>query len=255
MSAVFFLLAAFAVLDALQTLMRHEFNRIDLIAGETVLVSGMLPAQAGSHADMDVYLEGDPIIRFDPQETYKGFWMGGRMWRASLSAYPFAHPGTAGFTITDLTPEGQQNPALIFTVTVWPSAEALQKADNSLCRRYTGFPPFGAAVAVMLVALVFGAANALVFSSAERILALHGVFVLHGIAKFSDGSKPGYKAAFARVGQDFMEDEPVFLLDTAWRMHGTGRMIEINKFKGFAFFPQTGERPRYGWLAVRATSI
>ena len=279
-SAFIFLLAALAVVDALQTLVRHEFNTIDLVPGETVLVSGMLPAGISKYEDLVIEIQGDPNISFTPLETYKGFWMGGHMWRAELSAAKDALPGQAVVTVVDIiAPEtdsknfddrdrailfgGQQNPALVFGITVWPSESARQAGDISVFRRITGFPAFGVAAFAVFVALLAGLANWRFFCKAETALAAHGVFFIHGLKEVRDeasGANPasslrapldGYKAAFARAGHSFVRAEPVLLYDRNWKEQGRGSIVGIDKYKAFALFPLDGIRPRYGWLVLR----
>lgn len=279
-SAVIFLIAAFCVLDGLQTLVRHEFNSIDLIPGETILVSGMMPADARSHEDLVVEIEGDPGLAFTPLEVYKGFWMGGLMWRAELSASPSIRPGTAVVTVVDIVkPEvgkddsyddrdrsllfgGRQNPALVHTVTVYATEAERRQADDSLVRRATGVQPFAVAAACALLGIAFGFANLRVFSRAERELAPHGFFVIHGVKDMSLAEKhalpgekvlatSGYRASFTRAGQRFAADEPVALFDRAWNRRAQGRILDEDKLKGYALFPANGERPRYGWIVAR----
>lgn len=265
-SAFIFILAAFAVFDGLQTLIRHEFNSIDVLPGEELLVSGMLPGGTKSHEEIIVHIEGDPGIRFNPIETYKGFWMGGHMWRARLDVPANCPPGRAEITVVDILPEedkdktsfaGQQNPALVFAVNIFASESERRAADNSLLRRLTGFPPFALAAVAVLCALAAGFASWRTFGSAEKKLARHGVFFIHGVKELkNDGMGPfpvaGYKAAFAHAGQKFYRDEPVILYDGNWREQGRGHLVEVSKIKGFALFPLDGVRPKYGWLVARA---
>lgn len=268
-STFIFLLAVIAVLDGLQTLMRHEFNDIAAVPGEEVLVSGMLPGGMSSHEGIIVRIEGDVDISFVPFETYKGFWMGGHMWRARLSVPANASEGRSLIIVEDILPEedkdktsfaGMQNPALVFTVSVFPTEEARRASDNSLIRKYTGFPAFGVAAAAIFLALMAGLANWRLFSRAENALAVHGIFFIHGVkalsADVAAGPWPsvGYKAAFAHAGQSFFKDEPVMLMDRDWKAQGQGAVKEVTHIKAFAFFPESGTRPQYGWLVARESN-
>lgn len=279
-SAFIFLLAVLGVFDALQTLVRHEFNSIDLVAGETVLVSGMMPADAKTVSDMIVEIEGDPELAFEPQETYKGFWMGGFMWRANLTAPAGTSPGKSYITIVDIIkPEadasdskddrdrsllygGRQNPALVYAVSVWPSEAERRASDNSLFRRYTGLPAFGVAAFSVLLAVLFGLANWLTFSRAESALAANGVFYVHGVKDLAIAAKQalpgqkvlsrsGYKAIFSRAGQPFSVGDPVILLDRDWKEQARGTILDIERFQAHARFSEDSVRPRYGWLVQR----
>ncbi len=265
-SACIFILAVLAVLDGLQTLMRHEFNSIAIIPGEQIFISGMLPGKASSHKDLVVFIEGDADISFTPVETYKGFWMGGQMWRAELKVPPDALPGAATIVIEDILPPdkkavniyaGQQNPALVFSVTLYPSFKELRAADNSLFRRYTGFPAFGVAAGMVLCAILAGIGNWFFFNRAESALALHGIFFIHGVKVLQKGDasslwpESGYKIAFAHAGQKFLRHEPMRLLDPEWQEQGSGMVVEVTRIKAFALCPPDGVAPRYGWLVAR----
>lgn len=279
-SAFIFLIAVLAVFDALQTLVRHEFNSIELVPGETVMVSGMMPADARTIADLMIEMEGEPGLVFEPLETYKGFWMGGFMWRANLTVPMGTAPGKTYVTLVDIIkPEpgegsgkderdrallygGQQNPALVYAVNIWPTEDARRAADNSLFRRYTGFPAFGVAALAVLAAVLIGAANLREFSRAEKALALHGVFFIFGVKDLAVAAKQalpgqqvlattGYKAIVARAGQSFTVGEPVELLDRDWQIRAGGSILEVDRTKAHARFPVEGVRPRYGWLLRR----
>lgn len=279
-SAFIFFIAMLAVFDALQTLVRHEFNSIDLVAGETVMVSGMMPADARTVADLLVEYEGDAGVMFEPLETYKGFWMGGFMWRANLTAGANVSPGKTYVTIVDVIKAessasdskddkdrillygGQQNPALVYAVSVWPSEEARRAADNSFFRRFTGLPAFGVAVAAVLLALIAGLGNWLAFARAEAALAPHGVFYIYGVKDLAVAVKQalpgqkilatsGHKAIFSRLDQPFAVGDPVLLLNKDWTVQGEGSILEVERFKAHARFAEDSVKPRYGWLIQR----
>lgn len=278
-SACIFLLAALAVIDALQTLVRHEFNSLNLVPGETVLLSGMLPAGKTSHTQLIFTIEGEPGISFTPVETYKGFWFGGHMWRAKLAAAADMRQGRAVLTVEDIIQPpaeagkpvsfddrdrailfgGQQNPALVFAITVWPSESERRAADTSFFRRYTGFPAFGVATACFALALLAGLGNWRLFSRAEQGLARNSIFFIHGLKELQGNEGPptggvgapppvGYRAAFAHVGKPLAVGNTVLLYDRNWNAQGRGRIIEVDRIKAQALFPKDGTRPRYGWL-------
>lgn len=273
-SAVIFMLAALAVMDALQSLVRHEFNSVDLVPGETILLSGMLPAKVKDLQGLNYSIEGGSGIMFTPVETYKGFWMGGHMWRAELSAAADAAPGQAVLVIEDIIPPksdnpknfderdrailfgGQQNPALVFNLTVWASEAQRRSGNTSLVRRFTGLPAFGLAAALIVLALAAGLLNWRTYSQAEVALARHGVYFIHGLKeqlqeKGGPLVAPGYKAAFALAGTRLDIGETVALYDRKWNEQGQGRVVELDKGKAFALFAQNSIRPQYGWLVVK----
>ena len=294
-SAFFFILAALCVGDALQTLVRYEFNRIDIIPGEQLAVSGMMPYGVPTHKDLQVELVDLPGLAFEPVETYKGFWMGGNMWRANVAASPDIaslhadepSPWAGKATIVDIllvpkepaataTPEGgpprerewvpgDQNPAQIYTIYVWPTAAARQAADLSFSRRLTGLPAFGLGFAMLGLALLAGVGNWFMFGRAESGLARHGIYVIHGIKAVEPTIPAGplaqkgkgkqakiprdKKAAFAHAkNYGFVKGSKVALLDGSWQKQAIGTVVEIEKIKAFAVFSAHGVAPRYGWL-------
>ncbi len=296
-SACIFLVAALAVVDGLQTLIRHEFNEISIVPGETLAITGMMPQNATSHSELAVEMEGLAGISFEPTEAFKGFWMGGNMWRANLKADAKAAPGKGTLTVVDMVPlkkvgrstvrdedsprgvaakpaeppaapvEGGppsgsspeapgkeadagppmmgQNPALVYSVVVWPSVAARDAADPSYIHRLTGQPPFLAAGIAAGLALLCGVCNSILFSRAEALLARHGVYFIHGIKRKEDGLHAAF--AYANNG-NFAAGDEVLLYDMRWQERASGVIAEKTPLKGFARFPFTGTAPQYGWL-------
>lgn len=286
LSACIFLLAALALIDGLQTLMRHEFNQISLIPGETVIMSGMMPRNATSHSELVVEMEGLSGLTFTPTDSFKGFWMGGQMWRGELTASAATEPGQGTLTVVDMvplkkvgktvlrdedSPRGQlpaptgngteepagegaeailgQNPILVYSVVIWPTAADLQAAEHSFIRRFTGLAPFACAAVAAGFALLLGIANFIFFAKAEARLASHCVYFIHGIKTQADGA---LHASFAHAGQNrFAAGDPVILYDTRWREQGCGVIVNKDRFKGFVCFSPEMP-PQYGWLVALA---
>ncbi|MDL2275504.1 hypothetical protein LJC22_05220 [Desulfosarcina sp. OttesenSCG-928-G10] len=280
-SMVMFLIAVFSVVDGLQMLVRQEFNRIDLLPGETVLMSGMLPADAKTHEDLVIRIDGASGLSFTPLETYKGFWMGGHMWRAELSAASGMKPGEVTITIVDIIkPDasaedskdvrdrsilygGQQNPALVHTITIWASEKERRAANHSILYRLLGISPFGMAGFCLLLALVTGLTNWLVFGQAEKALAVHAVFVVHGVKQMAIAARQalpgqvlaatsGLRVAFFHLDVPVTPGEPVILMDREGQERARGRILDIDKARAHALFPEDTVVPRYGWLVVLA---
>ncbi len=271
--AVLFGLAALTVLDGLQTLMRHDFNRLDLTPGETTAVSGSLPQGAETYADLKFSIEGSSALRFTPLESFKGFWFGGLMWRGEVTATPDAAPGRATLTIIDRVPAKKitpadangtgstapapsdassestlvQNPMLVHHIYIHADEAARRSAEHSLLLRFTGVPPFAAAVFFFACALVAGVAHWRIFGLAERALARFGIFFVHGVKMEAGGTV----AAFSLSGRDDVTPgQTVRLLDVSGQAVGSGTITEISRNKGFALFPPTGRPPCYGRLVT-----
>ena len=274
-SACVFFLAALAVVDGLQTLMRQDFNSVTIIPGETVILSGMMPQNASGLADLVVETQGLSGLTFTPVSSFKGFWMGGNMWRAELSASAAASPGKGTVTVVDMVPMkkvGQsavrdedssrkaapadtaqssilgQNPALVYSVVIWPSAAERGAAELSFLRRYTGQPPFAVAGVAAVLALLFGLGNFFVFAKAEARLAGCGIYIIHGVKKRDNE----LHASFAHAGHSgFTPGDAVVLYDASWQEQGRGTIAGGDHIKGFARFSSDAP-PRYGWLVALA---
>jgi hypothetical protein len=284
-SAFFCILTVFGILDGLQELVRNDYNHIDMLPGESASITGMYPAGASQQQDIIARLEGAEGLHFTLAESYKGFWLGGQMWRGVLSAAPDMPPGKATLTIIDVvlgrlegTPPqerrggvnpvqtpGIQNPALTHTITVWESAAARRAAEHAYAKRYLGLPPFGAAAIAFACAFLGGFAHLIFFQKAEKSFAAQGVFFIHGVKFPASGAKsptavalrPADRqteivAAFSLVGRDPMPAGAAMILySEEWKEMGRGMFTRSGKGKGYASFASV--TPRYGWLVEAAT--
>ncbi len=262
LSACFFFLAAFSVADTLQEMIRHDFNHIDIIPGEEILITGLFPAGAALPSDITSTIT-DNGLSFTVLEAYKGFWMGGQMWRARLTASANASSTNATLTVTDILPEraeaaadrtkptpvnpvetpGLQNPALVHSITIWPSEEERLKAQNSWIRRNLHLPPLGAGGLALAGALLTGLGHFFLFRKAQELFAQQKIFFIHGVK-----SVPGGVNAIFSMGSqhDLITGAAMNLWTPNWQRVDEGTLIEQTKGSGHALF--TGTPPRYGWL-------
>ena len=233
-SAIFFFLAALAVVDGLQALARHDFNSFELIPGETAFISGMLPEGVTTHEDLQIHVQGVQGLTVRPVASFKGFWLGGQMWRAEIKVPEFAIPGQASLTVVDLvrptrkvsqdeangvgrnvqtsspdmvnvdyaetTEVAQeelplvQNPMLVYGVTIWPSALDRQRAEKSFVRKISGFSSFWLAGLAAIVAILAGVKGWFTFATVEKQLAAKGLYIVHGVKKPGSPSPSGYES-------------------------------------------------------------
>ena len=288
LSACIFLLAALAVVDGLQTLMRHEFNEISLIPGETVVMSGMMPQNATTHGDLIVEMEGLSGLTFTPTDSFKGFWMGGNMWRADLTASATAAPGKGSLTVVDMVPLKKVGKAVLHDEDS-PRGQVAAPADPSGGNGTEDSEGKGAETIIgqnptLVYSVVIWPTPADLQAAEHSFIrrftgiapfaaaaAAAGLAFLFGIANFIFFARAearlaahciyfihGIKAqadgslhaSFAHAGKnEFSAGDPVILYDTRWREHGRGVIVNKDRFKGFAgFSPQTP--PRYGWLVA-----
>ena len=254
LSASCFLLVALLVADGLQALMRDDFNRIDLPLGGQVPVSGAMPQQAKAHGDIIADIVGLDGLDFTPLTDFKGFWFGAHMWRATLDARNVTAPGRAVLTVVDLVPAKSttgnatilvQNPNQIYTITVWPSEQAMQAAHLSFSRRVTGLSPFIWAGISFACGLAVGFLHFLLNRTAHRALADEGIFVIHGLRK----TDAGRQALFSPEGEALQIGQPMLLLSLEGVEEGQGVLQEYAPYKACALFaPDAAPPPQYGRL-------
>ena len=256
-SACFFFLASLVVLDGLQALMREDFRRIDVALGGQVKISGGMPLEAKTQADLVVTIEGVDGLEFVQLTDFKGYWLGAHMWRATLDASYVTRPGHAVLIIEDMVPAKSttsgamitvQNPNLIFEITVWPSAEAMRAADFSLVRRLTGLNAFIWTGLSIVCALGTAAVHMVLVRKAYRVLAKESIFFISGRKE----TEEGYVAIFWPAGrQDLRAGQPVLLLDPQGVGKRSGVLGECTPVKCLAHFSYDGVVPGHGWLLER----
>jgi hypothetical protein len=245
--------ALFSLIDGFQALVREDFNHIELPVGGRTMLSGAMPADVTDHTRLVAKIDGVEGLCFTPLTSFKGFWMGGFMWRGVLEAGTV--PGTAMLTIRDIVPAKKvdsnatsmvQNPAQIYSVTVWPSEAELRAAQASFLRRLTGLPPFPAAGLCLLAGIGFGAWHALRFHRIQRALAAEGFFLVYGVWKH----ERGVQAAFSPAGRerDLRAGLPVTLLAPEGGEAGSGILDECGPKKYTVFFAESSVQPRHNSL-------
>ena len=253
-SACFFLLVVLLLIDGLQALMRTDFNQIEIALGGQVLISGAMPLQAKGHADLTAIIEGNDGLSFTPLTSFTGLWFGAHMWRGALDASNAAEPGRAMLTILDMVPAKStssnatimvQNPSQIYSITVWPTEEALQAAHASLSRRLTGLSAFLWAGGIFACGIGMSIWHFFLNRAAHRALAEEGIFLIYAQKE----TEAGYQTQFSPGDrQDLQAQQPMLLLTPQGVQQGKGVLSECSEHKCSAFFPLDGAVPRYGWL-------
>ena len=253
-SACFCMLAVFFLIDGLQMLMRSDFNRVDLVLGEEVFMSGAMPLQAKSHEDIVVLIEGLDGLSFTPITDFKGLWFGAHMWRATLDARAASASGRAMLTVLDLVPAKSttsnatimvQNPTQVYAITVWPSKDEMRAAHLSFSHRVTGLSAFIIAGLSVACGIGLGVVNLLLNITAHKALAQEGIFVIHGMRQ----TDAGYQAIFSPgIGRELLVQQPVSLLNPEGVEQRKGLLEECAPSKCIARFSLDGVPPGYGWL-------
>ena len=283
-SAIFFFLAALAVVDGLQALARHDFNSFELIPGETAFISGMLPEGVTTHEDLQIHVQGVQGLTVRPVASFKGFWLGGQMWRAEIQVPEFVIPGQASLTVVDLirptrkvsqdeekgleknpqtTEIAQeelplvQNPMLVYGVTIWPSALDRQRAERSFVRKISGYSSFWLAGLAAVVGILAGVKGWFTFATVEKLLATKGLYIVHGVKKPGSPSPSGYEtdswqALCAYFGDASLNvGDAVTIFDNEARPRGEGVVREMRVDSFMAAFPANEPAPVYSWIIAK----
>ncbi|MCE5335969.1 MAG: hypothetical protein LLG06_15415 [Desulfobacteraceae bacterium] len=138
--------AAFAILfvlcagDGSIAYLRHPFNSLDMLPGETKNLTGpMAPGSAGI-TGMDSESTSERLS-LGLEETISGFWMGNKMWRGTLRLSRDIEPGKYAVSVF-----GREDRKIVgsnvFEVIVYKDRSALLSASKSLLERHAGISPW-----------------------------------------------------------------------------------------------------------------
>lgn len=141
-AALFFLIALLALVDALRGGMSGNRGIIELLPGSSYAISGPMPPRTDTIEEMVVTgTPADGSVRLAPKGIFSGFWFGGSMWRGTLEVSSTAQQAEYRIQVKDRFGE-KQNPALLFTVRIWPDQKTLNAHSFSFLIRTTGINPF-----------------------------------------------------------------------------------------------------------------
>jgi len=179
------LIMVFALADGLQAMMRAGTNTHALLPGETIALAGPIPPSAESAEDLLV-ASTSPQVGLQFSNSFKSYWLGGKMWQGTLTARADTRPGD--YEVSVRAPgETAQNPALIFKIALYPSQSDRDRHSLSLLRKGAGIHPFAAAAAMLPVALgIFGAVFA-ISQKLERHMLGQGKAEIYMLKKTPDG--------------------------------------------------------------------
>ncbi|MCE5243929.1 MAG: hypothetical protein ABFD98_03505 [Syntrophobacteraceae bacterium] len=132
-AAVFFVLFVCAAFDGLIALYRQPVNSSYAMPGESVRLNGPLPVDSKGLEELSSTSDNDALrLTFD--EVFAGFWLGGRMWRGTLSVGPAAASGEYHVSVSVEEETPQKNPT-VFTVFVYRTDGELRGYSYSFLRR------------------------------------------------------------------------------------------------------------------------
>jgi hypothetical protein len=155
--AMILLIAALAAfVDAMVGGLQGNSGTIELIPDSRFLISGPMPPKTEAIADF--VIEGQPSddsLRLIPEAIFSGYWFGGSMWRGVIVVDPYAREGNYTIAVKDRYGE-KQNPALVFSVRIWPDLATQTAHSPSFLTRKTGASPFLFAAVFLICGIVAG---------------------------------------------------------------------------------------------------
>ncbi len=173
LAMVLLMAALLSLADALVGGLKGSKGLVELIPGDSFAISGPMPPRTEEIRDFVIDgIPADGSVRLLPKSIFSGFWFGGPMWRGAIEISPEAREGRHVLSVKDRFGE-KQNPALVFTVQVWPSLAARNANSPSFLTRRTGQSPFVFAFLFTVCGLMAGGVNFLFGRLWARHLATH----------------------------------------------------------------------------------
>ncbi len=256
-SALFFFLAALAVVDSLQSHILSGKNSIRLVGGHTTQIAGMVPEGIEQVKDIRTTWQGPHTVTFTPTERFSGFWMGGGMWRATLATPAVNATATGTLVVEDVRPIPDrttgtevpvQNPDLIFTVTIFPNAQAMQAAAPAWLERLTGTPAWQVAVMAIFLAVACAFMQWWGMHKAVGVLAGQHIFLVHGV-RVQGTTEVDVEFSLPK-GVQVAEGTPATLLTRGLEEAANGHITQCVQGKAAARFPATTPMPRYAYFVA-----
>ncbi len=189
LAAAFFLAALLALVDALSGGISGNRGIIELLPGSSYAISGPMPPKTDTIEEMVVTgAPEDGSVRLVPRDVFSGFWFGGSMWRGILEVSSTAQQAEYRIQVKDRFDE-KQNPALVFTVRIWPDQKTLNAHSFSFLIRTTGVKPFVFVLAFTFCGTVTGGATFLLGRRWTQQLHKHGCSEIYRLTTSEQGTE------------------------------------------------------------------
>ena len=186
LAALLMVVALLSVIDALTEGFRKDFNTFHMLPGNAETLTAPLPPKAADLPDVRFVVEPAKGLRLTPQGVYKGFWMGGTMWKAEVTADADAAPGE--YVAAALGPgETEPHPTQRFRFIVFSDREGLRAKSSSYCVRLFDVAPYAATAGSCAAALVFGLASYLLARQQEERMRLEGKAEIYMLKRSPEG--------------------------------------------------------------------
>lgn len=189
LAAIFFFAALFSLADSLIGGISGNRGIIELLPGSSYAISGPMPPKTETLEEM--LIEGAPAdgsVRVVPRAIFTGFWLGGAMWRGSIEVADTAQEDKYVVKVRDHYGE-KQNPALVYTIRIWPDQPTLNAHSSSFLTRQTGQSPFLFVILCTIGGIATGFATFLLGRRWNRLLAEHGCSEIYKLTRSESGTE------------------------------------------------------------------
>ena len=189
LAAIFFFAALLSLADSLIGGISGNRGIIELLPGSSYAISGPMPPKTGTLEE--ILIEGAPAdgsVRIVPRAIFSGFWLGGAMWRGSIEVAGTAQEGKYVVKVRDHYGE-KQNPALVYTIRIWPDQNTLNAHSSSFLTRETGQSPFLFVLLFTISGIITGAATFFLGRQWNRLLAAHGCSEIYKLIRSENGTE------------------------------------------------------------------
>ncbi|QLA17482.1 hypothetical protein [Desulfolutivibrio sulfoxidireducens] len=185
MGALIMAVAMLCVIDGLTAQMRREQNMFQMLAGGEMVINGPMPPDTAELRDL--IIDGaTAAVSLRPEEIYKGFWMGGLMWKGEARAASDATPGIYTVSVRG-EKEEKPHPTLTFTFRIYPDGPSLRANAPEYVMRSIGFHPYAVAAALLPLAILCGLTVFMLAKKMERDMAGKGKAEIYMIKRSPEG--------------------------------------------------------------------
>jgi hypothetical protein len=207
-AALFCLLFLLSALDGLVSLLSQTPNDLRLLPGAAAAINGSASPAIRELQDLEYGASSD-LMAVSFEKIHPGYWLGGLMWRGTLTTHPSIAPGEYRVEVR-AKGEPSEKPMTAFRVNIFADPASLQQSSDSVIQRYTGQSPWSALA--LWLPLALGCVGIVYFCSQkrERFLRQEGKADIYRIAK----TEAGDEVAFALgTGQGIRDGAVLRLLD------------------------------------------
>ncbi|MGN0008816.1 MAG: hypothetical protein ACI33N_04080, partial [Desulfovibrionaceae bacterium] len=220
------------LVDGLMAEMRIGPDRVDVVAGESMLLSGNIPLKNAVESDFTVLKHApDSPVELTLEGYFSSHWFGSGMWRARLAVPAETAPGQYPLVVAfkDATPQSARR----LLIVVWASAEDMRRHAFSWTWRTLGLRPFPLAAGVGAVGLLLVALNFWLGWSYGRLLASRGMSEVFMLAPLGRGRVEAVCGLPAGMTVEVGQTVDIYRRDGTWRCQGCVSKVEGGRVRCF----------------------